>query len=127
MDLAYASQSQRNEGAERPLRCQQISSHHVRCENLCVTGSEETPEELRRSRALSPQCTGSFCSRRPSLNMPNDENRRKEYNRLVGDSLQTYSRQNVQDEVAKSLKLMDELLILVKENDSCPKNSQKMG
>ena len=49
--------------------------------------------------------------------MPILEGSRREYNRMVGNTLVSDTRKNDQDVVAKSLKLMDDLLILVQANN----------
>ncbi len=52
--------------------------------------------------------------------MPNFEGSRKDYNRMIGNSLNAESKKVDQDVVAKSLKLMEELLVLVRADSSSP-------
>jgi hypothetical protein len=114
-------QAERNEGAEEPLGTQEPLHPDLHDDSPRVDScSEETPDELRRSRSLSPQWLGPIRRLSPSLSLPKINCTRKKYNRLVGDSLQTDSQQNVQDVVANSLKLMDDLLVMVSGGDLCP-------
>ncbi len=76
-----------------------------------VTGS--CPAGLWRSRSLSPECSGPIRCLRSSKSMPNLEGSRKEYNRMVGNSLDADNKKIDQDLVANSLKFMDDLLFLV--------------
>ena len=90
----------------------QQSENHV--EHANSSGScEEALRELRRSRSLSPECSGPIRCLRSSQSMPNMQGSRQVYNRMVGNTLDEDIRKIDQDVVAKSLKLMDDLLILV--------------
>ncbi len=124
MDPAFRQhQHQCKAGEERPPRQKQYPAHHIQFEDSSrgADSSEQTSGELQRSRSLSPKCVQSVCCLQPSLSMPSDESRRSEYNRFVGNTLLTDSRQDIQDTVAQSLRIMDYLLTLVGEAyDSCP-------
>ncbi len=115
MDRKQHQQAHREEGEEKPPRQQQQHADHFEKENRPkVTGSsEETPGELRHSRSLSGECVRPIRCLQHSPSMPKFEGSRKGYNRLIGDSLHTDSRQDVKDVVTTSLQLMDDLLILV--------------
>ena len=118
-------QAQSEGGRERPLRQQQDHAHHIKNQlvMLDVNGSSEETARERRCRPLSEKCVLPICQPPPCTSK--FEGSRKGYNRLVGDSLHTDSRQDVKDVVAKSLKIMDDLLILVQADGDLRTDRQK--
>jgi hypothetical protein len=108
-----------NQGRAKQLKQRYHADYKVENgNNSSVIGS--CPAELRRSRSLSPECSEPIPCLRSSQSMPNFEGSRKDYNRMIGNSLNAESKKVDQDVVAKSLKLMEELLVLVRADSSSP-------